>query len=116
MTIYTDGELRIRKLEATDAELLVKWLSNPKVLAFYEGRDRPHNLEMVRKHFFLKRMKRLSRVLWNMTELQSVTFNFMSWHQKIHWRMDTVQKKSRSSVSISLLERPLTGIGELVRS
>ncbi len=52
MTIYTDGELRIRKLEATDAELLVKWLSNPKVLAFYEGRDRPHNLEMVRKHFF----------------------------------------------------------------
>lgn len=35
-----------------DEELLVTWLSNPLLLQFYEGRDRPHNLEMIREHFY----------------------------------------------------------------
>jgi aminoglycoside 6'-N-acetyltransferase len=35
-----------------DALLLAKWLSDPRVLAYYEGRDRPHDLEMVKKHFY----------------------------------------------------------------
>lgn len=51
MILYSHNKLVVRRLEETDAELLVKWLSDPKVLAYYEGRDRPHDLEMVKKHF-----------------------------------------------------------------
>ncbi len=46
------GSLKVRKLEDKDKLLLVKWLSNPLVLEFYEGRDNPFNLEKVEKAFY----------------------------------------------------------------
>ncbi|MBM7583941.1 hypothetical protein JOC86_000478 [Bacillus pakistanensis] len=39
--LFQNGNLMIRKLEKKDKYLLVKWLSNPSVLEFYEGRDNP---------------------------------------------------------------------------
>lgn len=50
--IWEKGALAVRKLGNRDESLLVKWLSDAKVLAFYEGRDRPHDRAMVREHFF----------------------------------------------------------------
>lgn len=52
MIIFEKQEIRLRTLELNDAALLVKWLSDPVVLEFYEGRDRPHDLELVREHFY----------------------------------------------------------------
>jgi aminoglycoside 6'-N-acetyltransferase len=52
MLIYKTTEITVRKLEKGDEELLVTWLSNPVLLEYYEGRDRPHDLEMVREHFY----------------------------------------------------------------
>lgn len=52
MIIFEKQEIRLRTLELNDATLLVKWLSDPVVLEFYEGRDRPHDLELVREHFY----------------------------------------------------------------
>lgn len=46
------GEWEIRVLQKQDASYLVKWLSDERVLRFYEGRDRPHDLELVREHFY----------------------------------------------------------------
>lgn len=46
------GEILVRRLSENDKHLLIKWLSDPMVLQFYEGRDRPHDLEMVDKHFY----------------------------------------------------------------
>ncbi|HEX7064538.1 MAG TPA: GNAT family N-acetyltransferase [Bacillales bacterium] len=51
--IYKTDEITVRKLEKEDEQLLVAWLSDPQVLQFYEGRDRPHDLEMVREHFYV---------------------------------------------------------------
>lgn len=42
----------LRALEPEDAPLLAKWLSDPEVLRYYEGRDRPHDLELVRQHYY----------------------------------------------------------------
>lgn len=53
--IFHQHGLLVRRLQHSDAPLLVKWLSDPRVLEFYEGRDRPHDLEMVRRRFILKR-------------------------------------------------------------
>jgi len=52
MQLFKQGNIAVRELADEDAPLLVKWLSDPRVLAYYEGRDRPHDLESVRKHFY----------------------------------------------------------------
>jgi aminoglycoside 6'-N-acetyltransferase len=52
MVIYTKNKLTIRELEEQDAPKLVEWLSNPRLLEFYEGRDKPHDLYMVKNAFY----------------------------------------------------------------
>lgn len=42
----------LRPLSRNDAPILEKWLNNPFVLEWYEGRDNPHDQAMVREHFF----------------------------------------------------------------
>jgi aminoglycoside 6'-N-acetyltransferase len=39
MILFKEHEISIRRLELEDAELLVKWLSYPVVLEYYEGRE-----------------------------------------------------------------------------
>lgn len=50
--VYQVGKLAVRLLQTEDEQLLVKWLSDPEVLQYYEGRDQPHDLELVRAHFY----------------------------------------------------------------
>jgi aminoglycoside 6'-N-acetyltransferase len=52
MLIYKTTEITVRKLEQADEDLLVAWLSNSVLLEYYEGRDRPHDLDMVREDFY----------------------------------------------------------------
>ncbi|MCJ8010520.1 acetyltransferase [Paenibacillus sp. KQZ6P-2] len=52
MIILRQGDLAVRSLSVEDASLLLKWLSDPRVLEFYEGRDRPLDLEKVQEHFY----------------------------------------------------------------
>lgn len=48
------GDLEIRPLTDEDGPILHKWLNDPRVLAYYEGRDKPHDMEMVRERFLSK--------------------------------------------------------------
>jgi aminoglycoside 6'-N-acetyltransferase len=50
--LFQEREIGLRYLVQEDELLLSKWLTDEKVLEFYEGRDRPHDLKLVRKHFF----------------------------------------------------------------
>ena len=50
MNVMSEG-LYIRPLEEGDKYTLARWLSDPEVLEFYEGRDRPFTLEMVEEKF-----------------------------------------------------------------
>ncbi|WP_342587632.1 hypothetical protein [Alteribacter populi] len=50
--LFQKGSLKVRPLQKEDRFLLTKWLSNPSVLEFYEGRDRPFDLEKVNKKFY----------------------------------------------------------------
>ncbi|WP_340401179.1 GNAT family N-acetyltransferase [Paenibacillus sp. FSL H8-0079] len=52
MNVYESDEITVRFLKIEDEHHLVKWLSDPEVLQYYEGRDRPHDLERVREHFY----------------------------------------------------------------
>lgn len=54
MTVVAhSGPLSLRAYEASDGDvaLLAGWLSDRRVLEWYEGRDRPHDREMVRRNF-----------------------------------------------------------------
>ncbi|MBE4910600.1 acetyltransferase [Bacillus luteolus] len=53
-TILENESLRIRNLTEEDASLLAKWLTDERVLEFYEGRDNPHDLKKVKEVFFHK--------------------------------------------------------------
>ncbi|WP_307728862.1 GNAT family N-acetyltransferase [Alkalicoccobacillus plakortidis] len=45
-------ELVVRPLIKDDANKLVKWLSDPVILQFYEGRDNPFDLKKVHQVFY----------------------------------------------------------------
>lgn len=60
--LFYDGKMSIRKLEERDKGTMVKWLNDPEVLKFYEGRDNPHDLERVNRHYF-KRADETARCL-----------------------------------------------------
>ena len=44
-------DLRIRTLKDEDFPLLLKWLTDERVLEFYEGRDKKYTLEGIKEHF-----------------------------------------------------------------
>lgn len=50
--LWENGELSVREIEGKDAEMLAKWLSDPEVLRYYEGRDNPFDLQKVKETFF----------------------------------------------------------------
>jgi aminoglycoside 6'-N-acetyltransferase len=52
MIFFQSGSLIVRKLVKEDNYLLVKWLSDPAVLEYYEGRDNPFNIDKVNDKFF----------------------------------------------------------------
>lgn len=52
MIVLQTEEMTIRTLTGEDQPILVKWLNDLQVLEYYEGRDRPHTLEMVQEHFY----------------------------------------------------------------
>jgi len=51
MNIIQNNKLLVHILQKEDIPLLVKWLSNPKVLEFYEGRDKHFDYEKVHGKF-----------------------------------------------------------------
>jgi aminoglycoside 6'-N-acetyltransferase len=53
-TLIVAAGLRVRTLEAADVQDLCRWLSDPAVLEFYEGRDRPLDSETARQHYLSK--------------------------------------------------------------
>jgi len=46
------GKLTVRSLERHDKHLLVKWLSDNQVLKYYEGRNNPHDEDMIEEAFY----------------------------------------------------------------
>lgn len=55
MILVQSANLSIRELKEEDIPLLAKWLSDPAVLEYYEGRDRPHDEALVWRHFYENR-------------------------------------------------------------
>jgi RimJ/RimL family protein N-acetyltransferase len=63
MIDITENDIRIRTLNENDFPLLLKWLSDERVLEFYEGRDKKYTLEDIKKHFSEKWEDEVFRVI-----------------------------------------------------
>jgi aminoglycoside 6'-N-acetyltransferase len=50
--LFQNSDIMVRKLQRKDTILLAKWLSDPAILEFYEGRNNPFDLEKVNRVFF----------------------------------------------------------------
>ena len=50
--LWQEGDLALRPIDEGDVELMARWLSDPAVLGYYEGRDHPHDTALVREVFF----------------------------------------------------------------
>lgn len=46
------GPVSLRPLSREDAPLLLKWLTDPRVLEWYEGRDHTFTPELILEHFY----------------------------------------------------------------
>ncbi len=51
---FKDHGLALRPVRIDDGSILYRWLNDSRVLAFYEGRDRRHDMNMVRERFLSK--------------------------------------------------------------
>jgi aminoglycoside 6'-N-acetyltransferase len=51
--LFQKGSIKVRKLIKEDNYLLARWLSDPAVLEYYEGRDNPFDVHKVNEKFFV---------------------------------------------------------------
>jgi len=51
---HRNKKLSLRKLVTADVPVLLKWLTNPKILEFYEGRDQKFTPSLIRKRYISK--------------------------------------------------------------
>ena len=49
---FEKESIKVRRLQEDDKYSLVKWLSDPVVLDFYEGRDNSFDMKKVNKNFY----------------------------------------------------------------
>lgn len=57
MILFRTEKLAVRCLEDTDKGFLLKWLTDPIVLEYYEGRDKVYDDNMIEKKFYSKKRK-----------------------------------------------------------
>ena len=67
-------DLSIRYLKDGDEYYLLRWLTNPEVLAYYEGRDRSYTIESIFEDFFLEDDETRCLVLCNGSPIGYIQF------------------------------------------
>lgn len=50
--LFQNDSLKVREIEEKDKHILARWLSDPQVLEFYEGRDNPFDLDKINEAFY----------------------------------------------------------------
>ncbi|MBW3110779.1 MULTISPECIES: GNAT family N-acetyltransferase [Bacillaceae] len=76
------GALNVRPLEDKDKYTLSRWLSNPEVLEFYEGRDRPFTIQLVEEKFLSDR-----GVMSCLVEYEGNEVGYLQYYQLDHETM-----------------------------
>jgi aminoglycoside 6'-N-acetyltransferase len=74
--LFQNGKLMVRELEVRDKHLIAKWLSDPSVLEYYEGRDNPFDLEKVNEKFYVRE----NNLVRCMVEYDKVNIGYIQYY------------------------------------
>lgn len=59
MVNITQDKIRIRTMVPDDSAILLKWMTDMRVLEFYEGRDKQYTEELIYQDF-LKKIRKMT--------------------------------------------------------
>lgn len=76
MLIYKTDDITVRKIKKTDELLMVVWLTDPRLLEYYEDRDRPHDIDMVRDHLYI-----IDDEVWYIFEYCGKLIGYIQYYQ-----------------------------------
>ncbi|MEI7026244.1 GNAT family N-acetyltransferase [Paenibacillus sp. y28] len=76
MYVFQHGELAVRHVKQEDEGYLHKWMNDPQILEFYEGRDRPHDMALIREHFYTE-----DETIRCMIELNRAPIGYMQFYE-----------------------------------
>ncbi|MGN7312110.1 GNAT family N-acetyltransferase [Alkalicoccobacillus gibsonii] len=90
--IIGNHQLRIRPLIKEDAPFLAKWLSDPAVLEFYEGRDNPFDLNKVVETFY-KQEDTTNRCLieWEDQAIGYIQYYVIDDEERVEYELQEVE-------------------------
>lgn len=96
--LATDDRVVIRKMldAPTDYVLMARWLSNPVLLEFYEGRDNPFDLKRVKAKFGPRAMGQ-DRVVPCIVEMNQIALGYIQFYllddsQKVEYGLDAHER------------------------
>jgi len=93
MIFIQKDEIVIRELTEKDAYLLVNWLSNPDVLKYYEGRDRPQNYQLIHKHYYEDRENITQCIIeYNEKEIGYIQFYSITDEERIEYGYENIKE------------------------
>ena len=73
-----EGPVAVRPLRPQDAPLLLSWMQNPQVLAFYGGRDMAYTPEKIQEDFYAPE-EAPAAAWWSLRAHRWATFKSTSW-------------------------------------
>lgn len=82
--LIRDGDLAIRWMldSAADYQAMAKWLTDPRVLEFYEGRDNAHPLERIKEQYS-PRILRSERVVPCLLMLADAPIGYLQYYSDV---------------------------------
>jgi aminoglycoside 6'-N-acetyltransferase len=80
--LFKERDIAVRRMEdsAEDYKLLTKWLSNPEVLAYYEGLNNPFDYEKVIQKFSA-RVKGMENVVPCILECDKLAIGYLQFYR-----------------------------------
>ncbi|WP_064091829.1 GNAT family N-acetyltransferase [Rossellomorea aquimaris] len=100
--VYSKNKIHIRPVELKDKQILAKWLSNPVVLEYYEGRDRPFNQHTVQE----KLIHRTGGVTGCIVEYEGKEIGYLQYYP--------LDKESKKKYGFSIKEENIYGTDQFI--
>ncbi len=110
--LFQNGKLKVRQLAEKDQSLLAKWLSDPAVLEFYEGRDNPFDVEKIKNQYYTSG-DQISRCIveWNEQEI-----GYIQYYELEEMKLEVMERTYGTDQFIGEVEYWNQGIGTLLVS
>jgi aminoglycoside 6'-N-acetyltransferase len=115
--LFQNQNLSARELTLSDKFHLLKWLTDARVLQYYEGRDRPHTIDMVEQHFYDRNGDVTGCIImYENKEIGYIQFYPINQETKVQYNLPLLESIYGMDQFIGEVEYWNQGIGKLLVS